>query len=109
MEMDSGERAVLQGDVVLQAYFVIKGRIEAYVYEDQSAGNNENSKSGSRASYADGGGGAEAILPLRQSSYLGVWGPSSMWGLSNIMLGGNSEVWWVEWCTQVRGKGGSLL
>ncbi|CAM9133109.1 unnamed protein product [Scytosiphon promiscuus] len=86
MELDSGEQAVLQGDVVLQAYFVIKGRVEAYIHEEQS---------GSRTSFADGGGSADVPPPLRQSSYLGVWGPSSMWGLSNIMLGGNSEATFV--------------
>lgn len=78
MELDSGEEAMLQGDVVLQAYFVIKGRIEAYVHEE------------SGRSWV--GGETESLVPLRQSTYLGVWGPGSLWGLSNIMLGGFSEV-----------------
>lgn len=80
MELDSRDEAILQGDVVLQAYFVIKGRIEAYVHEEQT--NGRNSRVG-----VDMDG-----PPLRQFSYLGVWGPGSLWGLSNIMLGGNSEV-----------------
>lgn len=80
MELDSREEAILQGDVVLQAYFVVKGRIEAYVHEDHASG---------RASLA---GGDLDCPPLRQASYLGVWGPGSLWGLSNIMLGGVSEV-----------------
>lgn len=80
MELDSREEAILQGDIVLQAYFVIKGRIEAYVHEEQV---------GDRASWV---GGDVDGPPLRQFSYLGVWGPGSLWGLSNIMLGGFSEV-----------------
>lgn len=82
MELDTRDEAILQGDVVLQAYFVIKGRIEAYVDEDSG-------RQGSRGSWL---GGDDAAHPLRQSSYLGVWGPGSLWGLSNIMLGGASEV-----------------
>lgn len=78
MELDGGEEAILQGDVVLQAYFVIKGRIEAYVHEESDR---------SRV-----GGETDTGTPLRNSSYLGVWGPGSMWGLSNVMLGGFSEV-----------------
>lgn len=109
MELDSGEKTILQGDVVLQAYFVIKGRIEAYVHEEQPTGNNDSSGSGSRASWGDPGSGADATPPLRQSSYLGVWGPTSMWGLSNIMLGGNSEVRWVGRCPYARGKSESAF
>ncbi|CAM9253169.1 unnamed protein product [Ectocarpus sp. 4 AP-2014] len=83
MELDSGEEAILQEDTVLQAYFVIKGRVEAYVHEDVRR---------RRSSF---GGGDADTPPLRQSSYLGVWGPGSMWGLSNIMLGGGSEATFV--------------
>lgn len=81
MELDSRDEAILQGDVVLQAYFVIKGRIEAYVHEDHQPSG--------RSSWAVGDLDGP---PLRQASYLGVWGPGSLWGLSNIMLGGFSEV-----------------
>ena len=80
MELDSREEAILQGDMVLQAYFVIKGRIEAYIHEDHACGR------------ASGVGGDLDGPPLRQASYLGVWGPGSLWGLNNIMLGGFSEV-----------------
>lgn len=80
MELDGGEEAILQEDIVLQAYFVIKGRVEAYVHEEAR---------GRRSSF--GGGDADSP-PLRQASFLGVWGPGSMWGLSNITLGGLSEV-----------------
>lgn len=72
---------------MLQAYFVIKGRVEAYVHEEAR---------GRRSSF---GGGDADTPPLRQSSYLGVWGPGSMWGLSNIMLGGGSEVRVLAGCT----------
>lgn len=91
MELDGGEEAILQEDTVLQAYFVIKGRVEAYVHEEAR---------GRRSSLPSvAGGDAADSPPLRQSSYLGVWGPGSMWGLSNIMLGGASEVrvWRVLW------------
>lgn len=80
MELDSRDEAILQGDVVLQAYFVIKGRIEAYVHEHPASGH---------GSWA---GGDLDGPPLRQASYLGVWGPGSLWGLSNVVLGGLSEV-----------------
>eukprot|EP00752_Nemacystus_decipiens_P013801 g12253.t1 len=83
MELESLEEAILQGDTVLQVYFVVNGRIEAYVHEDHASG---------RASWT---GGDLDGPPLRNASYLGVWGPGSLWGLSNIMLGGCSEATFV--------------
>lgn len=62
----------------MQVYFVIKGRIEAYVYEEDGG--------------ASAPAGEEARHSLREASYLGVWGPGSIWGLNNVLLGGFSEV-----------------
>ena len=95
MELDSRDEAILQGDIVLQAYFVIKGRIEAYVHED----------GGSRGSWV---GVDDDAHPLRQSSFLGVWGPGSLWGLSNIMLGGSSEVRVLHRCIRLSGMRGGI-
>lgn len=65
-----------------QVYFVIKGRIEAYVHE---ATEGDDSMDAPSTGGMDGPG-------LRQASYLGVWGPGSLWGLNNVLLGGSSEV-----------------
>lgn len=59
-----------------KVHFVIKGRIEAYVHEG---------KEGSGDSREGGSG-------LTQASYLGVWGPGSLWGLNNVLFGGRAEV-----------------
>lgn len=60
---------------------MIKGRIEAYVHENKDGSDAPLSP---LASTGDSG--------LRHASYFGVWGPGSMWGLSNVLLGGFSEV-----------------
>lgn len=57
---------------------MIKGRVEAYVHETE----------GGRLAPT----GEEARHSLREASYLGVWGPGSIWGLNNVLLGGFSEV-----------------
>ncbi|CAM9289976.1 unnamed protein product, partial [Laminaria digitata] len=81
MELDSNQEAARQGDIVLQVYFVIKGRIEAYV----------NERDGDRLAPD----GEDARHSLREASYLGVWGPGSIWGLNNVLLGGFSEATFV--------------
>lgn len=78
MELDAGDEALRQGDVVLQVYFVIRGRVEAYLQETRG----------------------DVMVPMRRRaevglqrmSYLGVWGPGSLWGLNNVLLGGYAEV-----------------
>lgn len=64
---------------------MVKGRIEAYMHEEK-----ETSEAGASAGRTSFG------LGLGQAIYIGVWGPGSLWGLSNVMLGGYCEV-----CLQV--------
>lgn len=61
---------------ILQVHFVIKGRIEAYVDERTEGAQEIRDESSG----------------LVQASYLGVWGPGSLWGLNNVLLGGLAEV-----------------
>lgn len=37
-------------------------------------------------------GGRSIDTALRKAAYVGVWGPGSMWGLNNVLLGGHAEV-----------------
>lgn len=56
-----------------KVYFVIMGRIEAYVHDTSELG-------------------VKLSSGIRQAAYVGVWGPGSLWGLNNVMQGGWSEV-----------------
>ena len=58
------------------------GRIEAYVRDTPEV---SESISAPSSSLHDGSG-------IGQGAYLGVWGPGSLWGLNNVVLGGWSEV-----------------
>lgn len=78
MELDAGDEALRQGEMVLQVYFVVRGRIEAYMQE---------TKDGVVAVPPRG-----AEVGLQRLSYLGVWGPGSLWGLNNVVLGCHAEV-----------------
>lgn len=58
---------------VSKVYFVIMGRVEAYVHDTSEIDINQSSG-------------------IRQAAFVGVWGSGSLWGLNNVMLGGWSEV-----------------
>lgn len=57
------------------------GRVEAYVHDTPEIGLNRSSG-------------------IRQATYVGVWGPGSLWGLNNVMLGGWAEVSPMVSCTR---------
>ncbi|CAM9884106.1 unnamed protein product, partial [Choristocarpus tenellus] len=89
MELDFREEVCQQGDLILQMYFVVRGRIEAYLDETRTEDRRRwSARSSFRNWSAESGSYPGTGRVGCTGTYLGVWGPGSLWGLNNILMGG---------------------